>query len=354
MFPNFRNRKFPHKSKPTVMQSNYKDLQNISKSIFITNFPSGTTVRDLWSHCAKWGTVSDLYIASRLSKSGKRFGFARFIGVKDVDALIGNLRTIWIGSFHLFADYVREGNKHDSHSFPPLATKANVSANQRYCSNNKSFADMFKQEAPSKAHNSVPIKRIVIPIEDCLEAGKSEILMGKVVDPLCIPNIPSFFVKEGFMDVRFRYIGGRWIGISFPNATSALKFEGCLELKKYFSSIQPLDNSFIPDERVVWIDLRGLPVVASTPIVIKKLGELWGEFMFFGNNHDEPLAYGKVCIITKNMIYIDEVIEVSIDNHSFMVKALEFENWAPSLHFHEDSMSSDESDSGQSSGGWGG
>nr|GFA49145.1 RNA-directed DNA polymerase, eukaryota, nucleotide-binding alpha-beta plait domain protein [Tanacetum cinerariifolium] len=41
------------------------------------------------------------------SKDGKRFAFVRFIKVDNVDRLVGNLYTLWIGRMHLHANVVR-------------------------------------------------------------------------------------------------------------------------------------------------------------------------------------------------------------------------------------------------------
>nr|GEW98768.1 putative ribonuclease H-like domain-containing protein [Tanacetum cinerariifolium] len=43
----------------------------------------------------------------RKSKAGKRYGFVRFIRVYDVDRLVRNLCTLWMGSHHLHANVAR-------------------------------------------------------------------------------------------------------------------------------------------------------------------------------------------------------------------------------------------------------
>ncbi|KAK9077004.1 hypothetical protein SSX86_005339 [Deinandra increscens subsp. villosa] len=371
LFPKKKTR-YPPTSRPnqpvrenkSANSYDYQNLKKVSSSVFITNFPASSTSQDLWRLCNQWAHVSDVFISSRLTKSGKRFGFVRFIGVKDIKALIGNLRTIWIGSFHLFADEVRDiqkdrraqskgkktviENQHqklDDSSIP--VNPANVNVN----SVAKSFAEILKPMLiPQSVNGSVqPIrKRVDIPLEDCIDVKSSEFLMGKVLEPLCLPNLPLLFAKEGFQEVRFRYIGGRWIGLSFPNMDLAIKFEGCKELRKNFSKIQPISNSFIPDERCVWVDVSGLPIVASTPMVLKKVGELWGEFLFFGNDTVEPLSQGKVCILTKQMSQIDESIEVVIGGVTFTVCVKEYDLWSPSLRFLEEASSCEESDDEES------
>nr|GEU41417.1 RNA-directed DNA polymerase, eukaryota, nucleotide-binding alpha-beta plait domain protein [Tanacetum cinerariifolium] len=79
----------------------------IARSIFVTNFPDSTSSKDLWKLYQSYRTVVDVYIPNRRSKARKRFAFVRFIKVDNVDRLVGNLCTLWIGRMHLHANVVR-------------------------------------------------------------------------------------------------------------------------------------------------------------------------------------------------------------------------------------------------------
>nr|GEZ28824.1 UvrD-like helicase, ATP-binding domain, P-loop containing nucleoside triphosphate hydrolase [Tanacetum cinerariifolium] len=57
--------------------------------------------------CEAYGKVVDVFIPNRKSKAGKRFAFVRFIRVVDMDRLIGNMCTLWVGRFNLHANVVR-------------------------------------------------------------------------------------------------------------------------------------------------------------------------------------------------------------------------------------------------------
>ncbi|KAK9063096.1 hypothetical protein SSX86_016966 [Deinandra increscens subsp. villosa] len=170
----------------TAGNPGFKDLQKVSTSVFITNFPPSSTSQDLWKVCDKWGHVSDVYISQRLSKSGRRFGFVRYVAVKDIKLLIDNLRTTWIGSFHMFADYVREPK-----SPPVAATKGDANKGKTAASNKvdtqiastmaKTFADILKpiiSQQPSSS-KPAPKKRITIAPEDCINSTDSNFIMGK-------------------------------------------------------------------------------------------------------------------------------------------------------------------------------
>ncbi|KAK9063756.1 hypothetical protein SSX86_017628 [Deinandra increscens subsp. villosa] len=353
MFPKSRKRSAgvntqAKRGRVHVSNPNYGDLKKVTTSIFITNFPPNSSVHEIWKHVERWGKIADVYISPRLTKSGRKFGFVRFVGITDVRRLIMDLRTVWIGSYHLFADLVKDTDQ--AHTVKHIDPPKYVSQTNKPIKNavkDTSFAELLKNGSQRRISSKpvLPERKVVsIPISDCIDVKRANFIMGKVVDPSSIPNLPLLFAKEGFLDVSFRYIEGRWIGLAFPNTELALKFDSCLALKGCFSSLQILSSSFIPDERCVWVDFIGLPVVATTPAVLKRIGHLWGEFMFFGDDEDEPLASGKVCIITKIKSPINEPVLVDIEGHSFEVWAKEFANWAPTMQSVIDSSDSEMDD----------
>ncbi|GKB17791.1 zinc finger, BED-type, phospholipase-like, homeodomain-like protein [Tanacetum coccineum] len=51
------------------------DVQRISTSVFVTNFPEYACAKDLWNTCKQYGYVVDAFIPNKRSKAGKKFGF---------------------------------------------------------------------------------------------------------------------------------------------------------------------------------------------------------------------------------------------------------------------------------------
>nr|GFA43589.1 hypothetical protein CTI12_AA308650 [Tanacetum cinerariifolium] len=129
-----------------MTRSKEDHVHRISKSVFVTNFPDNFGSRDLWVLCEAYGKVVDVFIPNRKSKAGKRFAFIRFIRVVDMDRLIGNMCTLWVGRFHLHANVVRyESRIKSSTSKRVTAEKPPSSFNHR----------------PSATHDLVINERIV-------------------------------------------------------------------------------------------------------------------------------------------------------------------------------------------------
>nr|GEX34525.1 RNA-directed DNA polymerase, eukaryota, nucleotide-binding alpha-beta plait domain protein [Tanacetum cinerariifolium] len=154
----------------------------ISKSIFVTNFPDSFGPCDLWNLCQVYGKVVDVFVPNRKSKAGKRYAFVRFIKVDDMDRLIGNLCTLWVGRFHLHANAVR-------------------------------------YERPSKPTPSV-------------NNPSSHTQKHNVSDATALKNTKSFnrSSKEGFGEIKLSYLGGLWVMIELSNEETIielLQHTGC-------------------------------------------------------------------------------------------------------------------------------
>ncbi|GKD28212.1 nucleotide-binding alpha-beta plait domain-containing protein [Tanacetum coccineum] len=85
------------KSVPQITVVNY----------FFTNFPPEWNEGNLREVFAELGEVADVYVASKMSKVGLRFGFARFFRVGNPQVLEKRLNKIWNGSFKLRANVAK-------------------------------------------------------------------------------------------------------------------------------------------------------------------------------------------------------------------------------------------------------
>nr|GEW06292.1 RNA-directed DNA polymerase, eukaryota, reverse transcriptase zinc-binding domain protein [Tanacetum cinerariifolium] len=84
-----------------------KEVEKVATSFFVTNFPEHIDAKGLWKVCEPYGRIVDAFIANKRSKVRKRFGFVRFIGVKNEENFAKSLASIWIGTFHTYAFVAR-------------------------------------------------------------------------------------------------------------------------------------------------------------------------------------------------------------------------------------------------------
>lgn len=101
--------------------------------------------------------------------------------------------------------------------------------------------------------------------------------MAKFRELDLIPRLYKVLKKEGFGDVECKYIGGMWVWIEFYMNIKRNK-----DCKRYFSQIQPITKNFIPDKRIMWLDIDGLLLNAYSLNTFKRIVAIWEQIIFCG------------------------------------------------------------------------
>nr|GEX12743.1 RNA-directed DNA polymerase, eukaryota, reverse transcriptase zinc-binding domain protein [Tanacetum cinerariifolium] len=86
-------------------------------------------------------------------------------------------------------------------------------------------------------------------------------------------------------------------------------------------------SNFKVDERILWIEVSGLPLCAWGSIAYKKIASSFGKFLFFEKEESTALSSGRICISTKSHQLISEIIQVDINNEIFEASVQEIGSW---------------------------
>ncbi|GKF82502.1 RNA-directed DNA polymerase, eukaryota, partial [Tanacetum coccineum] len=141
--------------------------------------------------CNEYGTMVDVYIPYKKSKAGKHFAFVRFIKVENLDRLVANLCTIWIGSYHLHANivrYQRERKTSDTPTFKRNVGKSSDPFKRNVGNSSGSFAYVFKSGKPNIVSLEQEVPSLVLDDLCFSERDFNLSLMGKVKDISALPN----------------------------------------------------------------------------------------------------------------------------------------------------------------------
>lgn len=236
-------------------RSKEDDVQQVSFSLFVTNFPDHFSFRDLWRVCDEYGKVVDVFIPTRRSKSGNRYAFVRFIKIDDTDRLVKNLCTVWVGRLRLHANVARFQRK--SRNIDKRGhglngeTKLGVGKQQREIGprKNLSYADVVNQGKKTGSMEECSTPALVLDNSCVLQRDFSLSLMGKVKDFGSISNLYVILAKEGFENIKIHYLGGFWVLIDFQSTTSKSNFVEHVGVGSWFSSLQETDTKFNGKER---------------------------------------------------------------------------------------------------------
>ncbi|GJR22158.1 RNA-directed DNA polymerase, eukaryota [Tanacetum coccineum] len=243
------------------LQSKIDQTSKISKSVFISNFPDDCSSRDLWKVCNGYGTVVDVFIPNKRSKAGKRFAFVRFINVLNLDRLIENLKTIWIGRFHLSANPARF---------------------------ERPKASTFQKEKSVPSGNITGFKQSIVQNQGGPKESYSSILKPSLVlDDSCLVLLSN----EGFHNTRVVYLGGLWVMIELKSSKSKSKFMEHVGVASWFRRLCYSQSDFAAKERIVWVDIEGVPLNAWPRSTFQKISSKWGELVELEDGYDDLFVF---------------------------------------------------------------
>nr|GEW32757.1 RNA-directed DNA polymerase, eukaryota, reverse transcriptase zinc-binding domain protein [Tanacetum cinerariifolium] len=297
----FRNNK--QDSSISIRNQFHKEVEKIASSFYITNFHDYVDAKRLWVECQSYGRIVDAFIANKRSKAGKRFGFVCFLGVKNEEQLARSLASIWIGSYHLLAsvacfnrqeknEVFSKNNREKITNFIPSQKADHVGSSQ----NKKSYASSLNGDRDRKVKkqvtavigntlSNVPLTPSLITTslvldDSCVSVRDlSQHVMGRVKDLNSISNLRTLLTKEGFSEVKLTYLGGMWVMIELDNEATKLKLLQHIGVNSWFHVLQAAIHDFVSDERVVWVDIEGVPLNVWSRETFLKIGKKWGETM---------------------------------------------------------------------------
>ncbi|GJY29848.1 RNA-directed DNA polymerase, eukaryota [Tanacetum coccineum] len=300
------------------LQSKADQTVRISKSVFVSNFPEGCTAKDLWKVCNDYGTVVDVFIPTKKSKVGKRFAFVRFIKVINLDRLIENLNTIWIGRFYLFANPAR----FERPKKPNLSSHNNVVAAPSYPQGvdqakgqfqTGSYVNVVNGSSPAAVNGvwNTPVSAspaMVLDDSCVVSRDLGNYVMGEVKQFSSINTLHVILSNEGFPNANVVYLGGLWVMIELTSSKSKAKFLKHVGVASWFNCLSNAQSDFVSRDRIVWVDIEGVPMHVWSSTTFHKIGSKWGE---------EDNILEKFKIIVKEKI--------------FVVRAKELFTWSPTF-----------------------
>nr|GFA64930.1 RNA-directed DNA polymerase, eukaryota, nucleotide-binding alpha-beta plait domain protein [Tanacetum cinerariifolium] len=146
-----------------------------------------------------------------------------------------------------------------------------------------SFASVLKSGKPVTETTGREVPSLVLDATCFSDRDFNLSLMGKVKDITALLNLYVILEEEGFQNFKISYLGGMWVLIELESSTASQKFIKHAGVGSWFSSLQPTSNSFVSDERIVWISIEGLPLKVWSFNTFVKVASKWGELVEWKN-----------------------------------------------------------------------
>nr|GEY33426.1 nucleotide-binding alpha-beta plait domain-containing protein [Tanacetum cinerariifolium] len=165
--------------------------------------------KDLWNTCKLYGHVVDVFIPDIRTKAGKRFGFVCFIKVLDIDHLINNLCTIWVGRNKIHANVARFQRE-------PLHKQSNKVNNKG--TNNVNHGEKGMTNSYAHVVKGIQVQNVgmeecpnMVLDETCLNREDFSLcLLGKVKEFASLTNLKVVLGKEGYANIELKCMGEEW------------------------------------------------------------------------------------------------------------------------------------------------
>ncbi|GKC83647.1 hypothetical protein Tco_1139364, partial [Tanacetum coccineum] len=156
-------------------------------------------------------------------------------------------------------------------------------------------------------------------------------VMGEVKLFSSVNNLRVILSAEGFSIQKVVYLGGLWVMFELPSANSKSKFLAHVGVGSWFKSLSNPQPDFSPRDRIIWVDVEGVPMHAWSSNTFHKIGSMWGEVLELGDCKDECFARKRLCIKTNRDDNILEKFKIIVKGKSFVVRAKELFVWSPSF-----------------------
>ncbi|GJS49474.1 RNA-directed DNA polymerase, eukaryota [Tanacetum coccineum] len=154
-------------------------------------------------------------------------------------------------------------------------------------------------------------------------------VMGEVKKFSSIPNLRVLLSNEGFQNVKVVYLGGLWVMFELESLKSKAKFMQHVGVASWFTCLCNAQSDFISRERIIWVDIEGVPLHAWSRATFTKIGSKWGEVMDLEESKDDLFARKRICIKTKQEDNILEKFKIIVKGKNFVIRAKELFAWSP-------------------------
>ncbi|GKU89448.1 hypothetical protein SLEP1_g3583 [Rubroshorea leprosula] len=374
-------------------------LYNQTTPYFFTNFPEHWSYADMWRTFLHYGRVFDIYCPNRRSRNGTRFGFVRFLEVKDRKELERKLDQIWVNDMKLWVNsprydvekirskqrrisgegtsqlqahnYVEAREEKISGERMPQKQKRSyaevVKDNQRkrFCEEDNTQNQSIQERSNSRIrfgpHNREPRKRWQekgrredwVGMEYNINPEEYSWLKGCYVGTVysidMVRNLQEKFYMEGYFSCKIVAMGGRLVLLDCEDKEELKDLvEMAAEwLGQWFEKVCPWTPETVANERFVWMRCQWAPLNVWGADFFQKMGSSWGKFICLDDSTSKKKRFdiARFLISTPISNSISVLRRIKINGIIYNIKFTEEEFTNSFFSLKQDFMPSFQSDS---------
>ncbi|GKV50537.1 hypothetical protein SLEP1_g57238 [Rubroshorea leprosula] len=325
-------------------------LYNQATVFFFTNFPDGWTYEQMWRTFLKFGRVFAIYSPQRKNKEGSRFGFVRFLDVKDERSLGRQLDQIWIGNQKLKIHPPRF-NTQITLVHPKHHTNTVGNPKQSYAEVVKGIGSRgddwtadrgIKPVQHGFTKNSGKTKQKWVEKRRELHWTGLEFnprhedwewlegcFVGIARSVEIVPILQERLYMEGLFSIKLQAMGGKLVLMNCEDKEELKELVESAKdwLGQWFVDIKRWTPQMVATERFVWLNCYGVPLHAWGPDFFISIANLWGNFITLDESTSSKKRFDvtRFLISTSETGLISKTLTDKINGHMYCIKCKEEE-----------------------------
>ncbi|KAL4592069.1 hypothetical protein LXL04_005050 [Taraxacum kok-saghyz] len=325
-------------------------------SFYVSNLPNGANKAKIRLSFIQFGKVVDVYIGGKRDRSGSIFAFVRFANVGDVKAL--ELEMSKVRYEHCIirvniAKYHKQSGNAQFKTARPAPPPINRQAPPNRIPINRVGQQAYTHRTYANAvtgsrHQQRAIETGITEIKPATHSKDWEncVMVGEPISLQHTADLPTLLPLDGNPCGKLYYIGGLNVLIKFTNNATAKSFyNNEHNWNRWFKWLKMGFNDDLPQERLAWVTVFGLPVrfrsVENYEHIASRFGKVIQSEIHDWTQYD--LSDGNICINTKQNTIINEEIKVVFNNNIYRIGVVEFDrDWKPYDHIPNNPLDSDD------------
>ncbi|MCH82760.1 RNA recognition motif, partial [Trifolium medium] len=326
-------------------QVGYRNREDRTTTFYITNFPDDVTEMDLWHSLAKYWRIGEVFIPAKTDKFGKRFGFARYADVENVQALLNKIEGTWFGFYKLRANLSRFKRREGEAGGVEVQrgkVKQVAAVTKEGLQKGVSFkaalggdeANVLSKHGPKNmsykgSNKEQDYLEGVLKVE-AVPANMEKLkhsYVGTLWDVNMAESTQMMINMEGFQDIKATLLGIDKILLS------SIKEGGVKQAvdadiswwKRIFSEIKPWSTIQKPRGRRIWVRIFGAPPHAWGWDCFHRIVWRFGRLLLLDGQTErqDRLDVARAQIAVTSWSFVDEIQEIKVNEELFVVRVVE-------------------------------
>ncbi|KAK9275447.1 hypothetical protein L1049_022713 [Liquidambar formosana] len=325
------------------------DRRSQSITLFVDNLPERMDNHWLRNMFKWYGDIADVFVPWRRRKGYYcRYGFVGFFKEKDADLAISKANGAWCCNRRISVKRAAfrnpRSNPHSGKFNKRAATKiwrrkdaplvpSRVEVQSRK-PNDKGKGPMF----PSQAQADLKHVRNAIEVIQAAETDEVWLhtcMVGKVANFNSLSGLQEAIIRKGVFYITMRFLGGLLVLVEFQSEeVMSWYLEQKSWLAQWFSELSKWKPSLQLTDRLVWLNISGVPLHFWTVANFNRIGERFGCVISIDRNTStkKVLDRGKILVSTKFREPISKELLLEFLEERFLITVKEESGVSFSLH----------------------